>query len=153
MREFLRTGHFGPINLGDSIESLRTAFGEPDVTGGRSLKYPVPRIWLYGDIEFHLSSNNKSISLIFCDTYSDRLRFTPEIPFDCWFFKGNPLVETVEEELREASIGFHRGETPHEPTTFVLRLDSGIALLFSDGTPGKWPGFPGLFGFSYSIKD
>src|SRR5947207_9758910 len=44
---------------------------------------------------------------------------------DRWFFEGHPTVEAVELELSTAGIAFSRHDTPHEPATFLLRLDSG----------------------------
>ncbi|QIF02485.1 hypothetical protein [Roseimicrobium sp. ORNL1] len=152
MREFLRTGEFGPVRLGDSVDALRSSFGEPPVVSATSRRHRTPGIWEYGDIEFHLTSDHKSLSLIFCDTFA-QLELVPAVVFDRWFFEGHPPLEQVERELGTADIKYERHDMPHEPSAFVLRLDSGIELLFSDGSdPMMWPGVPGLFGFQYSGK-
>lgn len=96
MREFLRTGEFGSVRLGDSVDSLRSVLGEPPVVGGSSRR--PPGIWKYGDIEFHLSSDARRVCLIFCDTF-ERLQLGPAASFDRWFFEGHPPVELVEREL------------------------------------------------------
>src|SRR5260370_39311944 len=69
MREFLRSGKFGPVRLGDSVDSLRSFFGEPPVVGSASRRHRTPGIWKYGDIEFHLTGDRKCVCLIFCDTF------------------------------------------------------------------------------------
>jgi hypothetical protein len=153
MREFLRTGEFGPVRLGDSVDSLRSIFGEPPVVGGTSRRQRIPGVWKYGDIEFHLTSDAKRVCLIFCDTF-EHLQLGPVASFDRWFFEGHPPVELVERELVSASIGFQRHDMPHEPSAFLLRLDCGVELLFSSGSdPVMWPGVPGLFGFQYADKN
>ena len=153
MREFLRSGEFGPVRLGDSVESLRSIFGEPPVVGGTSRRHRTPGIWKYGDIEFHLTSDHKCVCLIFCDTF-EQLQLGSAAAFDRWFFEGHPPVELVQRELVSAGIRFQRQDMPHEPSAFLLRLDSGVELMFSRGTdPEIWPGVPGLFGFQYADKN
>jgi len=153
MREFLRSGEFGPVRLGDSVDSLRSFFGEPPVVGGTSRRNPTPGIWKYGDIEFHLTSDRKRVCLIFCDTFK-QLQLGPVASFDRWFFEGHPSVELVEGELVSAGIRFQRHDIPHEPSAFLLRLDCGVELLFSRGSdPMMSPGVPGLFGFQYADKN
>ncbi len=74
--------------------------------------------------------------------------------FDHWFFEGHPSVESVEHELLTVGFTFRRQYMPHEPTAFLLRLDSGVELMFSRGSdPVIWPGVPGLFGFQYAHKN
>ena len=153
MRAFLRSGEFGPIRLGDSVDSLSDVFGEPSDTGGTSRRHRTPGIWKYGDIEFHLTSDRKRIRLIFCDTF-EQLQVGSAASFDRWFFEGHPTVELVERELGSAGIGFQRHDLPHEPSAFLLRLDCGVELMFSRGSdPMMWPGVPGLFGFQYADKN
>jgi hypothetical protein len=152
MREFLRTGEFGPVKLGDSVESIRSAFGEPQVVGGTSRRRRTPGIWKYGDIEFHLSDDRRYVWLIFCDAF-DRLHLGSAAILDYWFFEGHASREAVERELLAARISFRRQDMPHEPTGYLLCLDSGVELLFSSGSdPMIAPGIPGLFGFQYAQK-
>jgi hypothetical protein len=153
MREFLRSGEFGPVRLGDSADSLKRIFGEPPVVGGTSRRHRTPGIWKYGDIEFHLTSNRKCVCLIFCDTF-EKLQLGSAAAFDRWFFEGHPSVELVERELVSAGIGFQRHDIPDEPSAFLLRLGCGVELLFSRcSDPEMWPGIPGLFGFQYADKN
>jgi atypical dual specificity phosphatase len=152
MREFLRTGEFGPIKLGDSIETITSFFGEPSVLGGTSRRRRTPGVWKYGDVEFHLSDDHRHVWLIFCDSYDD-LQLGSAASLEPWFFRGHPSNEVVERELSAAQISFHRQDMPHEPTGYLLRLESGVELLFSTGSdPIMTPGFAGLFGFQYAQK-
>jgi hypothetical protein len=154
MREFLRSGEFGPVRLGDSVDSLRSMLGEPPVIGGTSRRHRMPGIWKYGDIEFHLTSDRKSVCLIFCDNF-EQLQLGPAASFDRWFFEGHPSAELVELELASAGIGFQRHDwRPPDQSLFLLRLDCGAELMFSQSTdPEMWPGVPGLFGFQYADKN
>ena len=144
MREFLRTGQFGPVRLGDSMDVVRSFFGDPSAVGGTSRRRRTPRIWKYGGIEFHLTDDAKRVAMIFCDTF-ERLNLGSTVQFDCWFFEGHPSVEAVERELSMAGIAFSRHDTPYEPATFLLRLDSGVELMFCKiSDPEMWPSVPGL---------
>jgi hypothetical protein len=103
-------------------------------------------------VEFHLSEDASQLCLIFCDSYQ-RLHLGPTAACDHWFFEGHPPVEAVERELAAAGLGFRRQEAPHEPTIFMLRLDSGVELLLSRSTdPVMEPGVAGLFGFQYAHR-
>lgn len=153
MRDFLRSGHFGPVRLGDTTDSLRSCLGEPQAVGGTSRRHRTPGIWLYGDIEFHLTSDRKCVRLIFCDTF-EQLQLGSTASLDRWFFEGHPPLELVEYELSSHGIGFQRHDMLHEPSAFLLRLDCGVELLFSRGSdPVMWPGVPGLFGFQYADRN
>lgn len=152
MQDFLRSGTFGPIRLGDSVDCLRQHFGEAPVFGGFSRKRKRPGIWKYGDIEFHLTTDGKHIALIFCDTF-DQLQFLPDTGFDRWFFAGHPSVELVERELTSAGIRFERRDVAHDPSVFLLRLESGVELMFCRAIEEfMWPGVLGLFGFQFVDK-
>lgn len=152
MRKFLRSGQFGPVRLGDSVNVLRSVLGEPLVLGVTSRRCPTPGIWKYGDIEFHLTSDRQRLGLIFCDTF-EQLQLGPDVAFERWFFEGHPAVEFVERELISAGIGFGRHDMPHEPSVFLLRLDCGVELLFGrTAGPVITPGVPGLFGFQYADR-
>ena len=152
MREFLRTGAFGPLTIGDSAEKLKNTLGDPHEVGGSSRRHRAPGIWKYGDVEFHLTDDRRRIWLIFCDTY-ETLHLGGAASLDGWFFKGHPSSAVVENELNAAQMSFSREGVPHEPSAYVLRVQSGVELLFSTGTEEfTWPGRPGLFGFQYSDK-
>lgn len=153
MRDFLRTGKFGEIQLGDSVEKLRDFLGEPPIVSSSSRSNPKPGIWKYGDIEFHLTHDRARVWMIYCDSFDD-LKIGNSASIDNWFFRGHAACEVVERELSAAQISFNRLDMPHEPTGYLLRLGSGVELMFSTGTnPVTWPGCPGLFGFKFCSKE
>jgi hypothetical protein len=153
MREFLRTGKFGPVRLGASAESVRSFFGNPHDVGAGTPWRRTPGFWKYGDVEFHFTDDDQRVWLIFCDTF-ERLHLGDAASLDRWFFQGHPSCEEVERGLTAAQIPFHRQDMPHEPTGYLLHLDSGVELLFSTGSDTNlWPGCPGLFGFQYAKRD
>jgi len=123
MREFLRTGSFGEIRLGDSPEKLRIFLGEPPKVSTLSRRNSTPGIWKYGDIEFHLSDDRKRIWLIFCDSF-DKLHIGSAVSIDRWFFDGHTACETVEQELASVQISFQRQNLRHEPTGYLLLVAS-----------------------------
>ena len=86
MRGFLRSGEFGPVRLGDAIDTVRSIFGDPSAVGGTSRRRRTPSVWKYGDIEFHLTDDAKTVWMIFCDTF-DRLHLGSGVSFDRWFFE------------------------------------------------------------------
>jgi hypothetical protein len=150
MREFLRSGEFGPVRLGASAENVRSIFGEPHSVGSTLRRRQTPGVWKYGDIEFHLTVDRRRVCLIFCDTF-DRLHLGPAAALDSWFFEGHPSREAVERELLLAQIPFNRQEMKLEPNGYLLRLESGVELLFNTGSdPMIWPGCQGLFGFQHA---
>ena len=150
MREFLRTGEFGPIRISDTADKVRRIFGEPHQTGGTTRRRRIPGIWKYGDVEFHLTDDRQHIWLIFCDTFQ-RLHLGSAATLDHWFFEGHPSQEDVERELSAANISSRRVDMAHEPTGYWLCLESGVKLQFSTGTdPVMHPGVPGLFGFTWA---
>jgi hypothetical protein len=56
MREFLRTGQFGPVTLGDSADTVRAVLGEP--TDWYDPPEPWnPGFWRYGDVEFYFTAD------------------------------------------------------------------------------------------------
>ena len=51
-----------------SRDELRAIFGQTEVTGGTSCKYPTPTIWKYGELEFHFGSKaDDKLSLIYME--------------------------------------------------------------------------------------
>ena len=45
LKDFVQTGRFGPVALGQSRAELRAHLGEPDDLGGTSRRHHKPRIW------------------------------------------------------------------------------------------------------------
>jgi len=150
MREFLRTGGFGGIQLGDTTAKLKNAFGDPHRVGGQSRRGRAPGIWKYGDIEFPLADDRERIQCIFCDTYDTFMNMGAAVSFEAWFFSGHPASEAVEQELTAAQIRYCHQKNPHEPAIDLLRLDSGVELMFEVGQ--SWEMKSELIGFQYQMR-
>lgn len=158
MRDFLRTGEFGPIRLGLSRRQLRGHLGEPEDWG------PAPRakhnagIWKYGDIEFHFHFREDSLIGIFADGVEE-LRGGGAMDLDPWVLNGAALAGQVLEALAAADISCQRIPWPHEDATERFRVEAGVELLFLDEaqhmfcdegvSPLAKPGMT-FDGFSYS---
>jgi len=68
-RKFGETGDICPVRLGCTREEIRSIFGEPDAVGGALHKHKPPKIWKYGDLEFHFGTKSTdTLSLIWSDT-------------------------------------------------------------------------------------
>ncbi len=69
LKEFVETGGFGPVELGQSRAQVRASLGEPDDLGGTSRKYPEPAVWKYGSFELHFPPPKNSLWLIHVDHF------------------------------------------------------------------------------------
>lgn len=133
MRDFLRTGEFGPVRLGISRRQLRGHFGEPEDW------VPAPRakhnagIWKYGDIEFHFHFREDTLVRIFADAVEE-LRGGRAIELDPWVFNGAASTKQVLESLAAAHIPYERVLWAHEDATERCRAGAGVELLFLDET-------------------
>src|SRR5688572_14877290 len=119
MRDFLESGSLGSVKLGDTVEKLRELWGEPSDQGGRK-KGGRYGIWKYGDVEFHLDDDFRTIRLIFCDTYGS-LSLGETVALDPWFFTAHPSLEEVKEELVAAEFAI-RQERPVMPESQRVAL-------------------------------
>ncbi len=150
MRAFLESGVLGTLRPGDPVDKLTELWGEPSDQGGRR-KGGRYGIWKYGDVEFHLANDFRTIQLIHCDTYQS-LSLGEAVTLDPWLFIGHPSLEEVKEELAVAGLEFQE-EPPDLPdtNTLVLRLNSGVRLRVATRLQEFiWPPYTGLYGFSLS---
>lgn len=158
MRDFLRTGEFGPVRLGVSRAELQGYLGEPEDWGPAPKAKHHAGIWKYGDIEFHF--NGDTLWLIFADDVEE-LRGGETIDLDPWILDGNALVEQVLEGLAAAHIPYQRIVWALDDDTERFLAGAGVELLFSDETQYLFCGEevsplarPGMTfsGFSYSSR-
>ena len=111
--DFLYTGRFDYLEIGQSAESILQMFPAP--------------IWLYGDIELHFSDNRLT---------QIRADFQPNaalsggrwVKLNPWFFANGCLdVYAVIQRLVQRNIDFIKTETH---TNLILQLQSGVELIF-----------------------
>lgn len=136
MKEFLQTGVFGDIRLGDAPDKIKEFLGEPSGYGGTSRKYHVPRIWQYGDIEFFFSSTNDLSKRHLYGIHGDHINYSKilsgkvKFELDTWIIKGGISVEEIEKELLKSEISFERIDWRIPDETIRLKVGVGVELIF-----------------------
>jgi hypothetical protein len=67
-RGFCTTGDICPLRLGQTRETVRELFGEPDDFGAMGGRGSQPQIWKYRDLELHFGpSVDDGLSLVFAE--------------------------------------------------------------------------------------
>jgi hypothetical protein len=84
MREFLRSGAFGPLKVGATREQVRATLGEPDDWSIPSRRQRLPAKWKYGVVEFHFDPGTDTIYLIHADDF-EHLHAGAAIDFHPWW--------------------------------------------------------------------
>ena len=69
MREFLRSGAFGPLKIGASREQVGAPLGGPDNWSIPSRRQRLPAVWKYGVVEFHFDAATDAVALIHADDF------------------------------------------------------------------------------------
>lgn len=140
MFEFLKTGKFDYIEIGQTQDWILNNFPDPDgfVDDGRFTT--VNNIWLYGKIEFHFS--NHRLVMIFSDHFQypdylgEKFNLGENIIVKPWIFK-HPKKLTLDYVMRKfvkVGIDFDKRTTPY---SIDLMLNSGVKLLFQNPNNSK----------------
>ena len=140
--DFVRSGAFGPVTLGQSRERLRELLGPPDAWGPSQQGPAHALIWKYGTTEFHFPG--PALSLIHSDAF-EIPQGGARIDLDPWILRFGLALPSVEAALTDEGIAYSRHDDRHNPGAILLRTEAGVAFLFAEldeGTP------PGLSGFS-----
>ena len=144
--DFVRSGAFGPVTLGQSREQLRELLGPPDAWGPTEKDPRRALIWKYGTTEFHFPG--PALSLIHSDAFE-----VPEggaqVDLDPWILIFGLALPSVEAALADEGITYSRHEDPHNPGAVLLRTEAGVAFLFAELDEGNPPG---LSGFSLLVE-
>ncbi|ATD65086.1 hypothetical protein ACFPVS_12410 [Neisseria weixii] len=128
IHEFLKTGRFDYIEIGQSDEQILQMFPDPDCTSRGLIVKQGLSIWLYGNVEFHFS-----------DGILNQIRLE-QLPFGSldggrsillhpWLF-GQPEklnLNFVLKQLIRHHIDFFKIE---DAANVILRLQSGVDLVF-----------------------
>lgn len=129
LRDFLRTGTFGPVQLGLSREQVQQRIGLPDATGGTSRKYRIPAVWKYGDIELYYERGADRLIGIYMDDF-ETLSGGTSIDLDAWLVQGGWPLEEARQALVEAELGFSEQPWNGEPEGTLLVTVAGVHLGF-----------------------
>ena len=139
IRDFLRTGNFGPIQLGMTRSQVELLLGKPESWGGQYPEHSREQfeqyasyndypIWEYDAMEFHFGDDRKLLYLIHCD-HLDQLQSNGNtFTLDRWVFEANPPTrEQVELALKEEKINY----SDKRPDWFgTLVLSSGVEISY-----------------------
>lgn len=150
LKEFLRTGKYGPVGLGMSSEDVKAALGFPDVVGETRGKKPRPALFKYGDWEFHFAprqGQGDRLVLIFTDDF-DVPSGGSKVKLDPWVIESGLPLEAAEKEFDRAGLKYRRSQPAHLPGTTILAIEGGASLSFSDVGFDSRP--PGLYAISFS---
>lgn len=153
LKEFLRTGKYGPVGLGMSSEEVKALLGFPDVVGETTGKRKRPAILKYGDWEFHFAPRQETgdrLVLIYMDDFG-----VPEggskVKLDPWIIEQGLPIGTAEREFQAAQLKFKRVQPAHLPGTTILSIENGASLSFREPEGNSHP--PGLYAISFSGEE
>jgi hypothetical protein len=129
--EFVKSGQFDFIKLGQTKEWILQNFPDPDGFDDSAAVYAHP-IWRYGNIEFHFSQNE--LTSIYSD-YIDELSGGSSLELKKWIFSvpQNLTLPYVMEQLNQQRIDFKTVHKTYGDLTFVSvsMLKSKVTLGFS----------------------
>ena len=128
MYDFLSAGRFDYLEIGQTAEMILQMFPAPECVPEGLLVKKGWNIWLYGNIELHFSDDR--LVQIRADFDSESgLQGGRWLSLNTWFLNRHEKSDfhSVIEKLIGRGIDFIKLDTP---TGLVLRLQSGVELLF-----------------------
>lgn len=140
MLEFLKTGKFDYLEIGQTQEWMLNNFPDPDFMSEQgSLTYGND-IWMYGKVELHFFDGK--LLTIWSDHFQDRyyqgkkFNLGEHITVKPWIFR-HPKKLTLDYVMRKfvkVGIDFDKRTTPY---SIDLVLKSGVKLLFQNPNDSK----------------
>jgi hypothetical protein len=105
IKEFLKTGRLGPIELGMHQDHMLSLLGEPDGTGTRLCRNR-PTLLLYGVIEFYFDEDaDFRLTTIHCDDFKE-LSGGKAIGLNPWILRGGLPLSDLKAALEREGIKF-----------------------------------------------
>lgn len=121
LRAFFSLGRFAGLKLGDSRDTVRSKFPEPDSSWDAEMQSGGFDIWTYGDIELHFETDE--LFLIFSDDLSD-LHGGEALRLERWIF----------EEPDKLNLAFVRRTLSDEKIDYKMQSDAlGVRLRLTSG--------------------
>ncbi len=123
LKEFFKTGQFGPVRLGMSRQEVFNGLGQPDEYS--HFNYLKAGIWKYGDIEIHFSPDTSCVVLIWCDHIPFPGEPSAQVELDAWLFADHhqPTVDEMVTGLKDADIAYElykfKEKVPGDMTMFL----------------------------------
>jgi hypothetical protein len=129
--EFIRTGKFDYIKIGQTKEWISNNFPDPDLMYKDNYESP---IWFYGNIEFHFHED-ETLFLIYSD-YIETLTGGDNLKLNKWIFNepDKLTIENVTHHLTKQRIAFKLefGSLSSGYTSAAIRiLTSHVKLSFA----------------------
>ena len=130
--DFIKTGKFDYIKIGQTKEWISNNFPSPNRTDKNNYDSP---IWFYGNIEFHFYDDDQTLYLIYTD-YIDTLDGGEDLRLNKWIFSepDKLTIENVTRHLVKERIAFKlefgsllSGYT----TAAIMIVKSNVRLAFA----------------------
>lgn len=138
LKEFIRTGEFGPVRLGMTREAVVAALGPPASRGPASRTGLPPGIDQYGDIEFHFDEHDGTLWLIHLEELA-RIRVPrggDGFELDPWIIQADLTAEALEAALAGLGVRYAIGPDRWHPGCRELKTESNVKFLFVDEVTG-----------------
>ena len=136
LRDFLETGSFGPVALGQKRDIVKSLLGEPDDFSNDRTKHGKPRIWKYGDIEFHFDDLDDCLNMIHSDDFLVPIG-SKKFDLDPWILKDELSLANAMEILSVEGIGFEETDAPCGYLRW-LKTSANVYLAFANHDKGKF---------------
>ena len=127
LQEFIRTGKFGPIELGMGRAQVETILGAPDAWTAQENKADAS-IWKYGDVEFYFQ--NHALWMIFMDDFTVP-NGGSKIGLEPWIIGGQLTLSRAEKEPKLAAIAYQKTDFSYKENGVRLIAKSGATLAFA----------------------
>jgi hypothetical protein len=136
LQEFIKTGHFGPVNACVTRTGLRTLLGPPDDFGCPPTSEDKAGIWKYGDMEFHFDSekDDARLFLVFSDALEregvDVLHGGKRIDLDTWIIRRDLKQEELEQALFTSGLPFRCHVPSYDERQTLVETEAGVTVGF-----------------------
>jgi hypothetical protein len=126
LKDFIRSGSFGPICLGASRESVEQTLGPSDDFSVQNLRRTrKPKILKYGGVELYFNEDDDHVEMAFIDDIDSRSAM-----IDLWVLNNELLLSEAEGEFRNEEIKYKKAEAPHLPGDTYLITEADVYLHF-----------------------
>jgi hypothetical protein len=132
LEDFLRTGRFGPVEVGMHELDVQKWLGVTEMKGGESRKHRHPALWCYGSIEFHFDPETRCLWLIFTDHFATPLTGGDTFELDAWILSGNLTRAEAEEHLRAAGIPYQLRPYAGDKDAQEIVTAGEVSLIFRE---------------------
>ena len=127
LRDWLATGKFGAIQIGDNRDDVAACFGAPKNWSTPAKIPATAAIWKYGDVEFYF--NDETLWMIFADDFEIPIG-NAQIELDAWQVARTCTPAAMKRHLDEASIRYRVADFPYADNGVRLISAAGVTMMF-----------------------